>query len=157
MAKKTGRPTTYTPEIASKICAGLAEGKSLRTVCLDEGMPALSTIFLWMREHPEFSEQYVTSKSESADARLEQLDDLGDEAIELAQSVDPKASSAVVQAVKLKADNIKWTMSKLKPKKYGDKLDLTSDGKALPTPIYGGVSKHAIQEHYSDQKDIPTP
>jgi hypothetical protein len=141
MAKKTGRPTTYTKETAAKICAGLSEGKSLRTVCLDEGMPALSTIFLWFREYPEFSEQYVTSKNESADARLEQLDDLGDEAIALAQSVDPKASSAVVQAVKLKADNIKWTMSKLKPKKYGDKLDLTSDGKVLPTPIYGGVAE----------------
>jgi hypothetical protein len=29
----------------------------------------------------------------------------------------------------------------MKPKKYGEKLDLTSDGKALPAPIYGGISK----------------
>lgn len=32
-------------------------------------------------------------------------------------------------------------MSKMKPKKYGDRLDLTSDGKALPAPIYSGISK----------------
>ena len=31
------------------------------------------------------------------------------------------------------------------------KQDITSDGKALPTPIYGGLSGH-----HSDQKDLPT-
>ena len=36
-----------------------------------------------------------------------------------------------MQAVKLKADNLKWSMSKMKPKKYGDKVDVTSDGKAI--------------------------
>lgn len=36
---------------------------------------------------------------------------------------------------RLQIDTRKWLMAKMKPKKYGDKYDVTSDGKALPTPI----------------------
>ena len=36
-----------------------------------------------------------------------------------------------IQRDRLQADTIKWIMSKLLPKTYGDKLDLTTDGKAL--------------------------
>lgn len=136
----TGRPTDYTKELASKLCSKLAEGYSLRTVCLAEDMPDKSTVFDWLAKYKEFADQYAQAKEESTHANQEVLEDLGDEAIELAQSVDPKASGAVVQAVKLKADNLKWVMSKMKPKKYGDKVDLTTNGKDLPTPIYGSAS-----------------
>lgn len=37
--KKLGRPTIYTPELAASICAELACGKSLRTVCKANDMP----------------------------------------------------------------------------------------------------------------------
>lgn len=137
-----GRPTTYSVETAKRLCALLAEGKSLRTVCKEEGMPDLSTVFEWIRTHEEFSLQYAMAKAESSEAWHEELADLGDQAIELAQSVDSKASGAVVQAVKLKADNIKWMMSKMKPKKYGEKLDHTTNGKDLPVPILGYVQQN---------------
>lgn len=135
-----GRPSEYTKEMGSKICAELAQGKSLRKVCLPDEMPAIATIFNWFRAYPEFLAQYARAKEESTEAMNEMILDLGDEAIELAQTTDPKASGAVVQAVKLKADNLKWVMSKMKPKKYGDKIDMTTNGKDLPTPIYGGQS-----------------
>lgn len=135
-----GRPTKYTQKLADKICEELALGKSMRTVCKGEDMPAISSVFKWLREIKGFSEQYDTAKKESSEALNEILLDLGDDAIALSQSVDSKASNAVVQAVKLKADNMKWYMSKMKPKKYGDKLDMTTNGKDIPTPIYGGKS-----------------
>ena len=126
--------------MANEICARLAKGKSLRTVCKDGDMPDLSIIFDWFRTKDGFAEQYAQAKEESADADAEVLEELGDLAIEEAKSVDPKSSNAVVSAYKLKADNMKWAMSKKKPKKYGDKLDMTTNGKDLPTPIYGGKS-----------------
>lgn len=128
---KLGRPSDYTKETADRICSELAEGISLRTVCLAEDMPDKATVFRWLREHKEFHDQYAQAKEESTNAQHEVLEDLGDQAIDLAQSVDPKASSAVVQAVKLKADNLKWVMSKMKPKKYGDKVDVTSGDKPI--------------------------
>jgi hypothetical protein len=135
-----GRPSDYTQELANKICSKLSEGISLRTVCLADDMPDKSTVFDWLATKKEFAYQYACAKEQGTEAMNELLLDLGDEAIELAQSVNDKASSAVVQAVKLKADNLKWVMSKMKPKKYGDKLDLTTDGEKLPAPIYGGNS-----------------
>ena len=57
-----GRPTTYNEEIASLICARMADGESLRSICRDDAMPALSTVFLWVSKHSEFSEQYKKDK-----------------------------------------------------------------------------------------------
>lgn len=130
-----GRPSKYTKELADSVCEGISNGLSVRTVCLDEAMPSLTTVFKWLRELPEFAHQYARACEERTEAHNESLLEMGEEAIEKAQEVDPKASGAVVQAYKLKADNLKWSMSKMKPKKYGDKLDLTSAGEKLPTPI----------------------
>jgi hypothetical protein len=134
MAKKevkNGRPSEFTQKIADSVCFEIATGKSLRTVCKGEEMPAISTVFNWFSKYPKFVEQYARACQERTEAHMEQLLDFGDEALLEARSADPKASGAVVQAVRLKADNLKWAMSKMKPKKYGDKVDVTSDGKAI--------------------------
>ena len=48
---------------------------------------------------------------------------------------DPLMVNAAVQALRVQIDSLKWVLSKIAPKKYGDKLDVTSNGKALPTSI----------------------
>lgn len=147
MPRPAGRPTTFTPEIAAKICEKIAEGKSLRKVCLLKGMPVMSTVFLWLRDQQGFSEQYVHAKEASADADQEMLEDLGDEAIRESKLVNPKAAGAVVSAYKLKADNVKWAMSKKKPKKYGDSLDVSGTisiiGNAVTLKKYGPSKKES--------------
>lgn len=135
-----GRPSEFTQEVADRICSELSEGKSLRTVCLAEEMPDKATVFRWLRENKSFCDQYTQAKDESALADEEILQDLGDEAIRVSQEVDAKAANAVVSAYKLKADNLKWAMSKKKPKKYGDKVDMTTNGKDLPLPLLSYVS-----------------
>lgn len=52
----------------------------------------------------------------------------------------------VTNRSRLRVDTRKWYLSKVLPKKFGDHLDLTSDGKALPAPIYGGLSKNDESE-----------
>ena len=44
------------------------------------------------------------------------------------------------QMARVEIDARKWFASKLLPRRYGDKLDLTSGGEKLPTPIFGGTS-----------------
>ena len=123
-----GRPTDYSQELADNICSQLSEGISLRTICLADDMPDKSTVFTWLRINKEFRDQYARAKEESADADNESLEIIGDEAIDAAYRADPKAANAVVSAYKLKADNLKWAMSKKKPKKYGDRIDMTTNG-----------------------------
>ena len=129
----TGRPSTYTKELADKICAELALGKSMRTVVQPDDMPAMSTVFLWLREHKDFSEQYEKAKQESADAMAEELLYIADtpvmgeiKTIKANGDVEIKQDEMLGHR-RLQVDSRKWLMSKMKPKKYGDHLDLTSD------------------------------
>lgn len=39
--------------------------------------------------------------------------------------------NAVIQRDRLRVDSRKWLLSKLQPKKYGDKIDVTSDGEKI--------------------------
>lgn len=141
MANPVGRPTKYTKILANTICQQLALGQSLRKVCDGETMPEVKTVFNWFRIHKDFLQQYEQATQERTEYHQELLLEMGDEAIAHAETSDPKASGAVVSAYKLKADNLKWSMSKMKPKKYGDKIDLTSDGKALPAPLLTALRK----------------
>lgn len=127
---KGGRPTLFTKELADTICNQLSEGISLRTVCSGEGMPNKQTVFRWFRENKEFCDQYARAKEESADALAEEVLELSDESSRVVLGID-RSDNARVQAMKLRVDTRKWIMSKMKPKKYGDKMDLTSDGKAI--------------------------
>lgn len=121
-----GRPSDYTQDLADSICDELSEGKSLRTVCLSEEMPSKTTVFKWLRTHQEFADQYARAKQEGTDAWAEELHEIGDDV--------PEEKEAINKA-RLRIDTRKWLMSKMKPKKYGEKLDLTTDGEKLPTPI----------------------
>ena len=58
-----GRPSTYTEKLTGKICTRLAEGESLRSICNDATMPAMSTVMLWLQAHEKFSEQYARGTS----------------------------------------------------------------------------------------------
>lgn len=124
----------YTQEQADLICERLACGESLRSVCRDEAMPAMSTVFKWLRENTEFSEQYAKAKEESADALLEDMLDIADNGASQPLIVDGTPfkdengnvlmvrDGPSVQHARLRVDVRKWAASKMKPKKYGDKV-----------------------------------
>ena len=111
----------YSQDTAQAICARMAEGESLRSVCRSEGMPSTSTVMRWLEDDAEFREQYARAMSMRAEVKFEELDDVSEDAV--------MADTAIkVAGLRLKADNIKWQLGKMAPKKYGDKLDLNHSG-----------------------------
>lgn len=118
----TGRPTIYSTELAAEICRRLAEGESARSVCRDDSMPALSTVYKWLHDIDGFSEQYDRAKQDSADTYAETISEIGDKV--LAGEYEPSAA-------KVALDAYKWTAARLKPKKYGDKLDVEHTGTVI--------------------------
>jgi hypothetical protein len=42
----------------------------------------------------------------------------------------------VIQRDRLRVDTRKWLMSKMKPKKYGDKTDITTNGEKIEQPLF---------------------
>lgn len=142
-----GRPTDYSQELVDSICGELCLGRSLRSVCDDEGMPTVKTVFNWLRVHEEFLQQYAKAKEESSDAMAEDLLHIADTPVmgEI-KTIKPDGSVEIKQDEmlghrRLQVDTRKWLMSKMKPKKYGEKIDHTTNGKDLPTPILGGLTK----------------
>lgn len=150
MKKPVGRPSKYTKVLADEIYNKLAEGKSLRTICLSESMPDKATIFRWLKTNKQFRDQYAHAKEASAVAMAEEILDIADDGtndwmtIGRGDSEREVENREVVNRSKLRVDARKWLLSKLVPKKYGDKLDMTTDGKPLPAPIYGGKSTNKV-------------
>lgn len=132
---EVGRPMEYTQEKGDEICADLAMGMSLRSVCLKDNRPAISTVFRWLRTYPEFRKQYEEAKQESADAMAEEVLDIADDGtndfILKDNGEGTTVNSEHIQRSRLRVDTRKWLMAKMKPKKYGDKLDVVSDGEKL--------------------------
>lgn len=135
-----GRPTKYTNKLGDEICSRIAEGQSLRTVCSDNKMPDKSTVFRWLRlpSMSAFRDQYARAKKEAADAMAEELLDIADDALKEVEkhAYEPKLSGAIVQAHKLKADNLKWTMARQQPKKYGERINIATEDDS-PDPFDG--------------------
>lgn len=110
MAAGKGRPTVYAPEIAAKIIARIAAGESLRKICAPPGMPSEATVRLWATEDRNgFSAQYTR-------AREAQMDALAEDILEIADDDDEDVNRA-----RLRVDTRKWLMSKIAPKRFGEK------------------------------------
>lgn len=131
-----GRPSGYDKKIAATICARIADGQSVREIARAEDMPAMSTIFLWLATHKEFSEQYALACEARAHYLAEELLDVADDGNndwierlgEDGQSKGWKENGEAIQRSRLRVDTRKWLLSKLQPKKYGDRLDLNHGG-----------------------------
>ncbi|EOC1307526.1 DNA packaging protein [Cronobacter dublinensis] len=128
--KKNGRPSDYTEELAEIICLRLAEGESLRSVCRDEGMPSKQAVLRWLARNESFRAQYVRAKEEGAEAIAEELFDIADDGSNDWMEKLDKDGEAIgyqlngehVQRSKLRIDTRKWYLSKIMPKKYGDRI-----------------------------------
>lgn len=128
------QPSEYTPEMADRICEQLADGKSLRSICKQEGFPCKTTVFCWLRERPEFQRIYSIAKDECAELYAEETVEIADDGTnDYMESNDPdnpgyRVNGEHIARSRLRVDTRKWIACKLKPKKYGDKIDIAHSG-----------------------------
>jgi len=140
--KVMGRPTKFTPELAALICEGITLGYSIRTVCKPDEMPAISTFYRWLAEYDDFSKQYARACEERTEAMAEDLLDIADNGTNDYMETDDGTvtyNGDSVQRAKLRVDTRKWLMAKMKPKKYGDKMEIDNTHRIVQ-PILGGAT-----------------
>ena len=118
-AKPVGRPSKFTQTLADDICERIANGESLRSVCRDKSMPDKTTVLRWVDDNKDFCDQYAR-----ACARRE--DSFFDDLIEIADSVT--ADAAEVAKARVQIDARKWVLSRMNPKKYGDRVQQEVSG-----------------------------
>lgn len=122
----------YTQEELDKrfeeVCARLEMGESLRKIFVSDNRPMSNTTFFkLLREDEDKNERYRYAREIQAEDMFEEMLEIADEA-NLDATIDSKGRVQIdgeaVQRSKLKVDTRKWVLSKLQPKKYGDKLDI---------------------------------
>jgi transposase-like protein len=113
----------YSPEdkerILSEVLDSIATGQSLRASCRSVGVP-LATVQDWIDAGAELSGQY-------AHARASLIDVLTDEIESIADRVE--ADQAAVAKARLQIDARKWNLSKVMPRRFGDKVQTEVTGK----------------------------
>ena len=108
--------TNYTREIADTICARMSEGESLRSICRSPGFPSEGTVRGWaVRDHDGFGERYRAARSLLVEYWVDQILDIADE-----PDLDPRDRQ-------IRVHTRQWLMSKLSPRRFGNKLELSGD------------------------------
>jgi len=149
----------YSPEEIQKlfnyICEEIETGRSLRSILKnDKDMPSSSTFFIWLTEDNLKSKRYELATDLRTDA-------LFDEIVEIAYNTEEGETTKVnskgeietstgdmLGHRRLKIDALKWSLSKLNPKKYGDKIQQEHSGE-----IQGGKTLIIKVKRNSDDRE----
>ena len=127
-----GRPSMYTEELVNTFIERLSSGESVRTICKSDEMPEKQTILRWLSSKPEFCAQYEKAKQLAAEALAEDIFDIADDnAFDYTEGADGqlRVNNDAIQRARLRVDVRKWYLSKIMPKKYGEKQQVEVAGK----------------------------
>jgi hypothetical protein len=124
--------STYTEEMAGKICERIADGESLKAICEDAEMPSKATVFKWLAENTAFSDQYARAREVQADALFDDILSIADDGRNdwmEKMSADGgnmgwQENGEALRRSQLRIDARKWMAGKLRPKKYSEKLQV---------------------------------
>lgn len=127
-------------EIMSLICKRIAEGESLRAVLRSSGMPSRGVFFEWITSSEQRANQYARATEIRAEQIFEEMLEIADTEKETTVITEKDAGASIskrdhVNHRKLQIDTRKWVLSRMMPKKYGDKIDITSSGDKINSNI----------------------
>ena len=133
-----GRPLSYTDKIAEYICRELMMGRTLTSICKEDGIPTLPTVFTWLsKENKNYNEDFLKLYMR---AREIQADTVADEVVDIARDntrdfykkynkktgeVEIIADLDHIQRDRLAVDTLKWKAARLYPMKYSERMQLT--------------------------------
>lgn len=110
--KRAGRPSTYTPEIAARICALTAEGCSLIRIGRLLNLH-VATICNWLIINDDFQHEYARARDAQADVM---------DAMILDTALNSTPETANADRVKILA--FQWRAGRLAARRYGDQTTI---------------------------------
>lgn len=133
MAKKIGRPPEKPdPVIVEEILEALRNGMTLRAYCRQPGKPHWNTVYNWVEKDEEFAGRFAQARSQGLDAIAQDTLDIIDTFPVEALSGDGKRlDSAHVTWLRNRVEQRMKLLAVWDPKRFGAKVDMTSDGKAV--------------------------
>lgn len=104
----------YSRELADTICNELSDGRTLRSICDDPGMPSEAAVRQWSLDDVDgFFDRYSRARSIGADCQFDAIKD--------------KVFTASVEdapLLKIQLETMKWYLSMIAPRRYGDRTML---------------------------------
>ena len=143
------RPATARYDAAALwpvILHDIANGAALSTA-LQRLKPAPSYWWAkdWLRRDPELKSRYIQAVEDRADRLAEELIQLAD--TPMPEGLDGPSSSAWVQLLRVRIDVRKWAASKLKPKAYGERMDVSLTETRISISAALGEAQRRLQGH----------
>lgn len=127
----------YTPSqkliLFKKVIKELEKGTPLRQILNTPGMPTRSRFYDWLDKNESFQERYTRAKDLAASALYDKMLEIASTPM-LGETVEHGPNGVKITQAdmlghrRLLLDTIKWRLTKEAPKKYGDKLDVTTGG-----------------------------
>ncbi len=118
----------------------MTKGRSLFNIVEKEkGMPSYKTVFNWLNPNSDYHDEdflhnYACASEIRSEKEFEEILDIADDQeddIYLDKDGKECVNHNVINRSRLRVDARKWRLGKMQPKKYGDKLDLTSGNKPI--------------------------
>lgn len=140
--------TEYSEAVAQEICDRLANGESMVAICRDAHMPSQASVYRWLvADKGGFGEKYARAREAQADTLFNEILEIADDARndwmerEGEDSAGWQANGEHIQRSRLRVDARKWMAGKLRPKVYGDKVDVEHKGaiNVLVSPEHDGI------------------
>ena len=131
-------PKRYTEQqrktLAESIILEIAERhKSARAACKKHDVTT-SSFLRWVAESEEIADKYMRAMQLRQDALFDEIIEIADSQ-ENDVSIDSDGNAIInhniFQRNKLQIDARKWSLAKMNPRKYGDKVDVTTDGEKI--------------------------
>lgn len=125
MATQKGDPVRR--QKAELVFAGMRSGMSALKSCAKIGL-SQSCLNDWLNADPDLAADYARARSDLIELYAEQTMKIADEPVAL--TAEGKVDTGAVQKQRLQVDTRKWLLSKMAPKKYGDKIEVSGDASA---------------------------
>src|SRR5574341_755291 len=132
MARRS--PIRFSEELFQTILDRLAAGESLRSICQRDGMPCRVTVHGWLEEDEDRYRRYARARDLGVDMLAEEILEIADDARnDWMETHDPnnpgwQANGEHMLRARLRVDTRKWYVSKLAPRKYGERLEHVGAG-----------------------------
>lgn len=148
--KKTGVPTVKnTPEKFELLCQmieieGISAIKGIKRLGLSTDM-----FYKWLNEDEKNAKKYARAteiRSEMIFEEMLEIADKQDKDVYIDAEGKERTDHNVIHRNKLQIDTRKWYLSKMMPKRYGDRLDLTTNNESLNKPEQAPLQPEQINK-----------
>lgn len=127
-------PVAYSRALALLIMDRVASGEALDDICSEPGMPPSVTVRRWVYEDKDgLGIEFIRAKQLSAERLADQL-------LKIADAPPPRLPTGAVDygsvhLARLQIETRKWLLTKLLPRMYGDKVQVSGDPDGAPIKI----------------------